>query len=232
MSRAGRSTVGVLLVGVLIAVAGPASAEARVQVTAGGGHTCAIKIDATIVCWGLNNHGQATPRVGTFSSDQRRQPAHLRDQDRRDRRMLGQEPRRSRRHRRPGTFRAVSAGGDHSCGLRTDGTLACWGRNTQSPPFNVAPPGTLHRPSTPATPRARPGVARSRTDGDLACWGYNSFGRGNPPPGSFSDVGAGGTHGCALALAGTLACWGGHSSNGAPMPAPPGGLFSAVAQRL
>ena len=29
----------------------------------------------------------------------------------------------------PGGFTAVAAGGGHSCGLRTDGTVVCWGEN-------------------------------------------------------------------------------------------------------
>ena len=28
-----------------------------------------------------------------------------------------------------GNFKAVSAGGSHSCGLRTDATIICWGSN-------------------------------------------------------------------------------------------------------
>ena len=27
------------------------------------------------------------------------------------------------------SFKAVSAGGSHSCGLRTDNTITCWGSN-------------------------------------------------------------------------------------------------------
>ena len=29
-----------------------------------------------------------------------------------------------------GTFKTVSAGGGHSCGLRTDDTITCWGDKT------------------------------------------------------------------------------------------------------
>ncbi len=32
-----------------------------------------------------------------------------------------------------GTFSQVSAGGYHTCGLKTDGTLACWGRRRLRP---------------------------------------------------------------------------------------------------
>jgi hypothetical protein len=94
-----------------------------------------------------------------------------------------------------GTFASVSAGGDHTCGLRTDGTLACWGRNTQSPPHNVAPVGTF----TAVDAGNTPGTTWSCAIGSNAhiVWGYNAFGRTNSPPGFFSAIGAGGTHGCA-----------------------------------
>jgi alpha-tubulin suppressor-like RCC1 family protein len=66
MSQAGRNVVRAMLVALVLLAAGPASADAAVQVAAGGGHTCAIKIDHTIACWGLDNHGQATPPTGSF----------------------------------------------------------------------------------------------------------------------------------------------------------------------
>ena len=68
MTRTRRSVVCVLAVSVALAVAGPASADQSLRIAAGGGHTCALKIDDSIVCWGLNNHGQATPPVGAFSA--------------------------------------------------------------------------------------------------------------------------------------------------------------------
>ena len=38
-----------------------------------------------------------------------------------------------------GAFTAVSGGGDHTCGMRTDGTAACWGKNTSGEA--TPPPG-------------------------------------------------------------------------------------------
>ncbi|HXE99954.1 MAG TPA: RCC1 domain-containing protein, partial [Solirubrobacterales bacterium] len=36
------------------------------SVDAGGQHTCGIKTDGTVACWGLDTDGQATPPAGTF----------------------------------------------------------------------------------------------------------------------------------------------------------------------
>ena len=37
------------------------------SVSAGGGHTCGIRSDGTLACWGLNVDGQTTPPAGTFA---------------------------------------------------------------------------------------------------------------------------------------------------------------------
>ena len=226
MGRTRRRAVVTLVMGSALAAMAPVSAQALVQVSAGGGHSCAIRVDATLACWGSNSDGQATPPGGTFSAVDAgglhtcaiRTDATVacwgKDDD-----GESTPP--------PGTFSSVSAGGDHSCGVRTDATLACWGRNTQSPPFNVAPAGTYRAVSAGNTAGATWSCAVA-TGGAITCWGYNSYGRGNPPPGTFTDAGAGGTHGCALATDASIACWGGYSSNGAPLPSPPAGIFTAI----
>ena len=61
-----------------------------------------------------------------------------------------------------GTFSQVGVGGDHACGVRTDGTVVCWGAL-----YNEAmPAGTFSQIS--ASWSYSCGV---RTDGTLACWG-------------------------------------------------------------
>ena len=42
------------------------------SVSAGGEHTCGVKEDGTVACWGRNFDGNATPPEGRFASDQRR----------------------------------------------------------------------------------------------------------------------------------------------------------------
>jgi len=37
-----------------------------IAVSAGGAHTCGVKSDGTVVCWGDNDFGKATPPAGTF----------------------------------------------------------------------------------------------------------------------------------------------------------------------
>ena len=104
-----------------------------------------------------------------------------------------------------GGFTQVSAGYLHTCGVRTDGTLACWGSNSDG---QATPPdGTFSQVSAGGFHTC--GV---RTDGTLACWGGNSDGQATPPDGTFSQVSAGRFHTCGVRTDGTLACWGDRKS--------------------
>jgi len=95
----------------------------------------------------------------------------------------------------------VSAGDYHTCGLRTDGTLACWGDNgfgQATPPagtFTQVSAGDYH-------------TCGLRTDGTLDCWGWSYYNQAAPPAGTFTQVASGACHTCGLQTDGTLACWG------------------------
>ena len=119
-----------------------------------------------------------------------------------------------------GTFSQVSAGEWHTCGVKTNGTLACWGRNVEG---QATPPdGTFTQVSAGGWH-----TCGLRTDGTLACWGRNVEGQATPPDGTFSQVSAGEYHTCGLRTDGTLACWGNNDYGQAP-PTPPDGTFTQV----
>lgn len=109
-------------------------------------------------------------------------------------------------------FVMLAGRGEAMCGIRTDGTLACWGSGSIYPPE-----GTYLDVSF--------GCA-VRTDGTLACWGPNDLDQANPPPGTFQSVASGSTHACGIRTDGTLACWGGADSG---RTSPPSGAFQLVA---
>ena len=75
-----------------------------------------------------------------------------------------------------GTFTQVSAGFEHTCGVRTDGTLACWGDDT----FGQATPpsGTFIQVSA-----GNSHTCALQVDGTLACWGLNGPAGGDVPAG-------------------------------------------------
>jgi hypothetical protein len=95
----------------------------------------------------------------------------------------------------------VSAGDIHTCGLRTNGTLACWGYNDggqATPPagrFTQVSAGDIH-------------TCGLHTNGTLACWGDNQYGQATPPAGLFVQVEAGELHTCGVTSEGHLTCWG------------------------
>jgi len=74
------------------------------RVDTGDGHTCAIKTDRTLWCWGRNVSGQLG--LGPGAPIQVRAPARVAGSD----------------------WSAVYTGQDHTCGLKTDGSLHCTGQ--------------------------------------------------------------------------------------------------------
>ncbi len=100
----------------------------------------------------------------------------------------------------PGQFTALSVGGAHSCGLRTDGTIACWGDNDMGELF--APSGQFTAVSSGAFHSC--GL---RVDGIIECWGEAASFQWEIPPGQFVDVTSGSLHSCGLRVDGTVACW-------------------------
>ena len=116
-------------------------------------------------------------------------------------------------------YTAVTAGPYHACGLRTEGTITCWGDNHSGqaePPdgtFSAVSAGWAH-------------TCGLRTDSTIACWGWNSRAQTNAPDGTFSAVSAGWAHTCGLRTDGTIACWGSDHNGQATGP---DGKFAFVA---
>ena len=107
-------------------------------------------------------------------------------------------------------FASVSAGGYHTCGVRADRSVECWGAN-ESPygSGQASPPGDS--------------FASFSVGGDITCWfrplahdtfeckeesGVSPDGRATPPVGPFVWVSAGGYLTCGLRVDGSVECWG------------------------
>jgi len=109
----------------------------------------------------------------------------------------------------------VAAGGAHTCVMRGNGSLACWGEALAE----FQPPAGAFR-----TVRCGSTLfCATRNDGTLACWGSETSGQVIAPlPGAFSDVAlaqAGSapneSYGCGIRDDGSVACWG-NAPPGAP----------------
>jgi hypothetical protein len=122
-------------------------------------------------------------------------------------------------HPPSGTFTSISVGW-MACGIRTNGTLACWGEAGLP-----TPPGGSYSAVT-----IGPGPCAVRTDGELVCWGDAAALGLTPPAGDFSAVSVSLTHACAIRSDRTMACWGtvrGEDDLGVAAPTP-NGTWSSV----
>ena len=172
---------------------------------AGAHHTCAIRPNGRLHCWGSNSHGQlGTGGVaGGWSPDPLRVDA-------------------------ADAWLAVSAGTMNTCAIRVDHRLFCWGdddagqvgdgaeRADVTAPHEVAGGGT----NWSAVTLGEFHTCGLRSGGALFCWGNDAYGQvgdGGQPvdrptpvrvPGRYRSVDAGPYHTCAITHRGAVRCWG------------------------
>ena len=116
------------------------------------------------------------------------------------------------------SFDSVSAGAIHTCGVMSNGSVACWGADE----YGEATPPAGSFVSFSAGGAHTCGV---RNNGSVACWGWDEYGQATPPAGSFDSVSVGYGHTCGLRSDGSVACWGGNWDGQAT---PPAGSFVSV----
>ena len=96
-----------------------------------------------------------------------------------------------------GEFVTVSAGGGHTCGVRVDGSVACWGADS----LGRTTPREGEFTSVSAGNQHTCGV---RVDGSVDCWGSNLSGQAMAPEGEFASVSAGYHHTCGVRADGSI----------------------------
>ena len=172
------------------------------DVSAGYAHTCAIKSDNSLWCWGYNHDGE----LGDGSRTSRLTPV----------KVFGIS-----------TAQKVSAGLFSTCALLNDQSIQCWGAND----YGQLGDGSLANSSVPvvvagitnATAISVGGyhACALLPDGSVKCWGYNGAGQlGNGTTNdsvlpvtvsgltSALSISAGAYHSCAVLSDGTAQCWG------------------------
>ena len=173
------------------------------DVSAGYESTCGLLTDGEIQCWGDGTFGQlGNGLFNTYDLAPVRVSGAL-------------------------TFVAVSAGGQHACGIAAGGAGYCWGYNGLDA-LGTGLAGDTARPALVAGGVNFVAVSAGRnhtcglsSDSTAWCWGYNAYGRlgngsttasGVPVAASgglhFLAIRAGGYHTCGLASGGRAYCWG------------------------
>lgn len=192
----------------------PPDAGDFTAVTVGWDHSCGIRRDGTVTCWGDNAEGQAAPPDGEFVALAAGR-SHTCGIDTRQEIVCWGWDGRGATEAPEGRFIAVTAGGDHSCAIRTDRTLTCWGADNAGqadPPrggFAAVAAGEWHT------------CGLSDTDQTLACWGADNDGQADPPPGRFLTITAGNWYSCGVRPDGAGVCWGSDHAGQASVPAEP-----------
>jgi len=203
-------------------------------VSTGWFHTCALKTDGTVYCWGANNFGQ----LGDNTTTERHTPVQVKG--------IGGVGYLT-------NISSISSGNNQTCALKTDGTVYCWGyarwlgvdSGDCQPEFYYLTPtqvkgvgGSGYLTDVSQIDLGGFGlwqcenfICALKTDGTVYCWGYNSNGqlgdnttsthkyptpvKGVGGSGYLTDVSqisVGISYTCALKTDGTVYCWGGNGS--------------------
>lgn len=178
------------------------------RVSAGASHTCAIKTNARLFCWGLDSTEQLGDGGGVTN-----------------------QPRPVREASNATNWLAVDAGGGHTCALTNTGRLFCWGSDTrgrlgdgavilqQAEPVEVAGAAT----NWATIDAGDSHTCATKLNGRLYCWGFDGFSKlgdgdtetDQPTPvqvagnaTNWASVAVGDFHTCAVKTNGRLFCWG------------------------
>ncbi len=157
------------------------------QISAGASHSCAIRPNRSVVCWGTDYFGKSSPPALSFVE--------------------------------------VSAGSGFTCGVKSDETAVCWGDDRWG--LTAAPQGVFFKQISSGTYHS---CGISSQTSTLYCWG-DYTGALTPPAGTFKKVSVGDNFACGIRTNGTIACW--EPASGTPSTGPiftniPTGLFVEI----
>jgi len=178
------------------------------RVSTGSSHVLAVKNDGTLWSWGYNYSGQLGNGTTLGSASPAQEGSGATD------------------------WSSISAGGAHSVGIKSDGTLWSWGSNYYTQLGDATsedkPNPTQERSGATNWSSMSAGATHTiaiKADGTLWSWGHNKYGalgdgttidKSSPIQESskstdWSSVGGGGFHSIALKSDGTLWSWGSNS---------------------
>jgi alpha-tubulin suppressor-like RCC1 family protein len=177
-------------------------ADVSKRIAAGAQHSCAIKNNGDVFCWGAGGVGA----LGNGSFANSSVPVKV---------------------SMTGAVSAITAGDYHSCAIKNSGDVVCWGSGSSGQLGN----GANSDSTTPVTVSLTGGAASIsaggnntcaiKLNGQLVCWGRGDVGglgngfnvNSNLPvavtlSGAVTDVSAGVGHVCAIKINAEVVCWG------------------------
>ena len=188
----------------------PSSSAPFTHVSAGPFHTCGLRADNTITCWGAHGEDERlTESTGLLDSP-------------------------------PGSFSQIDAGHHNSCAIRLDGAVKCWGswliEDDDMPPHARAMMEAMWEPPEGRFISVSAGFMFScgvRDDNKAECWGplASLSDALTPPAGQYTSVSAGGYHACGIRINQTVVCWGsnqGFDGDFLGQATPPDGPFEVI----
>jgi alpha-tubulin suppressor-like RCC1 family protein len=172
-----------------------------ISIALGGAHTCVLREDGIIRCFGANQDHQ----LGNATAPNSARP-------------LAVEGVRGV---------ALAAGSRHTCAVTAEGSVACWGANGAGQlgdgtrTWHATPQPVIGLAQVVQLAAAGDHTCARRSDGSVWCWGANAAGQlglGDraehltPAPvagvANAQTVVAGATHTCVLIRGGEMRCWG------------------------
>jgi len=173
------------------------------MVSAGGSHTCALKSDGTVVCWGSNVQGQSAVPSGLTGVTQLSAGSFQTCALKVDGSVLCWfDP-------APGGLTGEvfvdATDYTHDCVVNSAGVPFCWGDNSSGE--TTIPDGL------PAVTQAVAGggfTCALTVSGTVICWGFDGNGQTDVPSGlsGVTQISAGQYDACARRSDGTVVCWG------------------------
>jgi alpha-tubulin suppressor-like RCC1 family protein len=180
------------------------------SVACGDNHTLALKTDGTLWTWGYNLYGQLGDGTDSATTASKLSPANTAG---------------------GGTWASIAAGTNLSAGIKSDGSLWCWGINSNGQLGDGTSAVSRNSPVTPSgggnnwrqVSMGTNTSAAVKTDGTLWTWGIGtygtlgdgSFGTSRSSPDTtvgggtnWKQVAMGSTYGAAIKTDGTLLTWG------------------------
>lgn len=168
--------------------------EAVMEVSTGGGHTCALASGGTAWCWGsMWNAATGTGQRVRYSVLVSPTPVATTER-----------------------FVHIDAGSDHTCALNAAGVVSCWGDNRfgqigTTEYFEASPRAIALPLAASALSVGGDNSCTVLTDGTIRCWGTRykvatMYSTGTSA--RFDSVSVGAEHVCARSSDGAVWCWG------------------------